>query len=149
MHFVVFLCTFFLFFSCFSLYLSLNLFASIPAFLFYLLIFFQIFHSRLCCSIKVNRKDQVDIAFSIIFDEARCFRIHQINCYFFVVDNTKCIDQEFRIESDQQIWDLIFNSISSSLILMMIGFLSPSFTRSVARSIQLSSSFLLILTFVS
>ena len=88
MHFVVFLCTFFLFFSCFSLYLLLNLFASIPAFLFYLLIFFQIFHSRLCCSIKVNRKDQVDIAFSIIFDEARCFRIHQINCYFFVVDMT-------------------------------------------------------------
>ena len=32
MHFVVFLCTFFLFFSCFLLYLLLNLFASIPAF---------------------------------------------------------------------------------------------------------------------
>lgn len=109
MHFVVFLCTFFLFFSCFSLYLSLNLFASIPAFLFYLLIFFQIFHSRLCCSIKVNRKDQVDIAFSIIFDEARCFRIHQIKCNLFIINNTQCVNQEFRIESDQKIFSILGN----------------------------------------
>ena len=78
-------------------------------FLFFLLIFFQIFHTRLCCSIKVNRKDQVDIAFFIIFDEARCFRIHQINCYFFVVDNTKCINQELRIENCRHI--LEYNDI--------------------------------------
>ena len=49
----------------------------------------------------------------------------------------------------RQICDWIFSCIDSSVILIMIGFLSPSFTRSVARSIQLNSSFLLIRTFVS
>ena len=116
------------------------------------------------CSIKINRKNEINIAFLIIFDKARCFCIHKIQSYLFFINHTKCIDQKLRIKSNQQIFysllitissfiepicDLIFNSITSSPMLMIIGFLSPSFTRSVARSIQLNNSFLLIFTFVS
>ena len=41
---------------------------------------------------------------------------------------------------------LIFSSMESSPIRMMTGFLSSSLTRSVALSIQLSSSFLFTVT---
>ena len=54
-------------------------------------------------SVKINRKNQIDIALLIILNKTRRLRIHQIQHNFFVVDHPERVDQELRIEAYQQI----------------------------------------------
>ena len=59
--------------------------------------------------IDVYRKDQVSIVLLIVTDKARGLRIYKIDRHGFIINNTKRIDQEFRVEADHDILTLFFN----------------------------------------
>ena len=114
--------------------------------------------------VDVYRKDQVSIVLLIVTDKAWCLRIYKIDRHGFIINNTKRIDQEFRVEADHDILTLFFNidlfihgthcRINAQLHIIVCDVDDDRFfinltTRSVARSIQSRNSFLLIFSFVS
>ena len=62
--------------------------------------------------VKIYRKDQINIALILIFDETRSFRVHKIQIHFLIVNDTKSINQEFRVKSNEQVFSFFGNKNS-------------------------------------
>ena len=60
-------------------------------------------------AVKINRQDQIDVGLILVPDKAGRFRIYKIQSHHFIVDNPERVDQEFGIETDQNILSFLFD----------------------------------------